>query len=114
MAKEIIDLDSLKGADELMDKVIKTCHDINDDVEMWRLIDEDHARRNIGAEREAVREKAHKEGLEAGLAEGLAKGKAEGVVEGRKEVAKNMKEMGLTLEQIEQATGLSKVEIEKL
>ena len=100
--KEIIDLDSLKGADELMDKVIKTCHDINDDAEMWRLIDEDHARRNIGAERAAVREKAHKEGL------------AEGKASEKIEIAKNLKQLGISLEDIVKATGLSKEQVESI
>ena len=49
---------------------------------MWRLLDEDYARRNIGAEREAIIEKAQKEGLEKGMAEGLEKGMAEGLEKG--------------------------------
>ena len=77
-----------------MDKVIKTCHDINDDAEMWRLLDEDHARRNIGAEKEAIAEKATK---------------AKAI-----EVAKNAKQMNLKVEDIIKLTGLSKEEIESL
>ena len=134
MANEIKELDSLKGADKLMDKVIKTCHDINDDSEMWRLLDEDHARRNIGAEREAIIEKAQKEGLEKGMAEGMAqgikqgieKGMAQGMAQGIEqgieqgeknkaiEIAKNAKKIGLSLEQIIKLTGLSKEEIKSL
>lgn len=118
MANEIKELDSLKGADKLMDKVIKTCHDINDDSEMWRLLDEDHARRNIGAEREAIIEKAQKEGLEKGMAEGMAQGIKQGIEKGEKnkaiEIAKNAKNIGLSLEQIIKLTGLSKEEIKSL
>jgi len=85
-----------------MDKVIKTCHDINDDAEMWRLLDEDHARRNIGVEKEAIAEKAMAKGLEEG-----SKTKAI-------EVAKNAKQMNLKVEDIIKLTGLSKEEIESL
>ncbi|MBR4496048.1 MAG: hypothetical protein IKP12_02835, partial [Acholeplasmatales bacterium] len=70
MVKEPKELDSLEGADKLMDNIIKTCKDINDDAEMWRLLDEDHARRNIGAERKAIEEKAQAEGLAKGMKEG--------------------------------------------
>ena len=105
-----------------MDKVIKACHDINDDNEMWRLFDEDHARRNIGAEREAIFEKAQKEGLEKGMAEGLEKGMAkgieQGIAQGEKnksiEIAKKLKSLGISIEVIEECTGLSKECFEQL
>ncbi len=55
------------------------------------------------------------EGLAKGHAEGLAKGRSEGLAEGRsersKEIARQMKAMGLTVEQIAQATGLTLDEI---
>ena len=55
---------------------------------------------------------------EEGRAEGLEKGRAEGLEKGRSEeksqIAKNLKAMGLSLEAIRQATGLSTEEIEKL
>lgn len=55
------------------------------------------------------------EGLAKGHAEGLAKGRSEGLAEGRsersKEIARQMKAMGLTVEQITQATGLTLDEI---
>lgn len=54
------------------------------------------------------------EGKVEGKIEGLAEGKAEGLVEGKIEVARSLKEMGLSLEQISKATGLSKDDIEKL
>lgn len=114
MVKEPKELDSLKGADKLMDNVIKTCKDINDDAEMWRLLDEDHARRNIGAERKAIEEKAQAEGLAKGMKEGLAKGMKEGIIKEKASVVKNAKKLGLPIEQIIALTGLSKEEIEKL
>ena len=55
---------------------------------------------------------------EEGRAEGLEKGRSEGLEKGRSEekyqIAKNLKSMGLSLEAIRQATGLSTEEIEKL
>jgi flagellar biosynthesis/type III secretory pathway protein FliH len=50
------------------------------------------------------------EGIEEGLNKGLAKGHKEGV----KESARNLKKLGVAIEVISQATGLSKEEIEIL
>ena len=54
-------------------------------------------------------------GRSEGLAKGLAKGRSEGLAEGRseraKEIARQMKAMGLTTEQIAQATGITLDEI---
>ena len=71
---------------------------------------------------EDAREAGWKKGLEEGLAEGHAEGKAEGKVEGlaegkaeeKRAIARNMKTIGLTLEQIKIATGLTENEIEAL
>ena len=56
--------------------------------------------------------------INKGRAEGEAKGRAEGEVKGRTEgkieIAKKMKEEGLSIEIIMKTTGLSKEEIEKL
>ena len=73
--------------------------------------------------REQGRAEGREEGRAEGLEEGRAEGRAEGIVEGRTEgmekgmkkgmeegkmeVARKMKEMDLTTEQISQATGLS-------
>lgn len=47
-------------------------------------------------------------------AEGRAEGIAEGILEGKKETARNLKQMGISVENIAVATGLSENEIEKL
>ena len=65
---------------------------------------------------------AKQEGLEEGRAEGLEEGRAEGLEEGRAEgerkkaldVALNLKSMGLSVEMIVKATGLSVGEVEQL
>ena len=64
----------------------------------------------------------HEEGLKEGLKEGRKEGRKEGLKEGRKEgfkeaiisTALKLKSMGLTLDQIQSATGLSQEEIETL
>ena len=69
-----------------------------------------------------VEEDAREAGWKKGLAEGRAEGHAEGKVEGRAEgkaeekraIARNMKAIGLALEQIKTATGLTENEIEAL
>ena len=72
--------------------------------------------------REKGMEQGKKEGIEQGKKEGIEQGKKEGIEQGieqgmRKrsfEIAKQMKNLGLTTEQISLATGLSSIEIEKL
>lgn len=58
------------------------------------------------------------EGIAEGIAEGRAEGRAEGIAEGRAEtqtaIARNLKSLGLSTEQIQAATGLSAKEIEQL
>ena len=64
------------------------------------------------------REEGHEEGRVEGEAIGLEKGRKEGLVEGRQEekrsIARNLKSMGLSVQQISQASGLTLEEIEQL
>jgi predicted transposase/invertase (TIGR01784 family) len=48
------------------------------------------------------------------MAKGMAKGRVEGRAEGMAKAAKNLKNLGIPLAQISQATGLSIQEIENL
>ena len=67
-------------------------------------------------------EKGYNEGMEKGLAEGMEKGIQKGMEKGMQKgmqkgiytVARNMKQMGLSLEDITKATGLSEKEIAEL
>ena len=54
------------------------------------------------------------EGERKGRAEGLAEGERKGRAEGRAEIARNLKQMGMALEDIAAATGLSKDDINSL
>ncbi|WP_270620521.1 Rpn family recombination-promoting nuclease/putative transposase [Parabacteroides distasonis] len=58
--------------------------------------------------------KGMEKGLQEGLQEGLQKGKAEGRQEEKHSIALNLKKLGVSIEQIAFATGLSIEEIEKL
>lgn len=73
-----------------------------------------------------MKEQALKEGLEEGLAKGIAKGIEQGIEQGieigvnkgKKEnsydIARKMKQKGLSVDMVAECTGLSKSEIEKL
>lgn len=63
---------------------------------------------------EDAREAGWKQGLEEGRAKGLAEGLAEGRAEGIAAIARNLKSLGFSIEQIREATGLSDAEIESL
>ena len=62
----------------------------------------------------AQKDFAVKEALLKGEAKGRAEGRSEGLAEGKRETAKNLKAMGLSLEQIVCATGLSREDIQYL
>ena len=53
-------------------------------------------------------------GMKKGMEEGLQKGKAEGRQEEKHSIVLNLKKLGVSIEQISFATGLSIEEIEKL
>ena len=66
-----------------------------------------------GARMEGLAE-GRAEGRAEGMAKGIAEGRAKGIAEVKKEIAKAMKLMGLTTEQIMEATGLTESDIERL
>ena len=57
---------------------------------------------------------AKNDGRAEGRAEGEAKGRAEGREEGRIEIAKSLKRLGVPMETIMQATGMSEQDIQDL
>ena len=71
---------------------------------------------------EDAREAGWKKGLEEGRAEGLiegraeghAEGHAEGLLEGKKSVVSKLNAFGLSIEQIQEATGLTEKDIKDL
>ena len=77
---------------------------------------------DIAVQREEEREIALKEGEEKGFSLGLAEGEtkgfsigiAQGSYRAKFETAKKLLDLGLSIENIAQATGLSKEEVQKL
>lgn len=63
---------------------------------------------------EFERMKGKAEGIAEGMAQGMAQGKAEGMAEGKEEIARNLKQMGMDVQTIVQATGLDQEVIDKL
>ncbi len=63
---------------------------------------------------EYVKEQAEEKGREEGLAAGLAEGEAKGELKGRRETAKNLLSIGIPIDKISVATGLSENEIQGL
>ena len=65
-----------------------------------------------------MKEQALKEGFEEGIAKGIEQGIEIGVNKGKKEnsydIARKMKQKGLSVDMVAECTGLSKSEIEKL
>ena len=59
-------------------------------------------------------EDGEKSGFTKGETAGLAKGRSEGAAQEKREIARNLMQLGLDLSQIRQATGLTAEEIEKL
>lgn len=57
---------------------------------------------------------SHEDGYQEGVADGKVVGRAEGIQSKALDIARNLKRMGMNVEQIIQATGLSSQEIEQL
>ncbi|CDA92513.1 uncharacterized protein BN553_00741 [Firmicutes bacterium CAG:238] len=53
-------------------------------------------------------------GYDEGEAAGLEKGRSEGVAQEKREIAKNLKDLGVGLNEIIKATGLSAEEVKEL
>ena len=70
-------------------------------------------RRHMG-EINTARRIGHEEGLAEGREEGRAEGREEGRAEAKMKTAKNLKQLGVDVETIAKATGLSKDVIENL
>jgi predicted transposase/invertase (TIGR01784 family) len=72
------------------------------------------ARRDEYSRTQGALRKGRQEGLMEGREEGLMEGRQEGLMEGREKIARNLKALGIPVEKIAQATGLSVDEIAAL
>lgn len=105
------DINILKGDDEVMNELAESIKNLNNDEEFVLKIDaRERAMREYNAQMAGAQEIGMQQGMQKGLEEGMQKGERNKAIE----VAKNLKAMGLSLEQIAKATGLSKEEIESL
>lgn len=113
------DLNSLKGDDLIMNELADKIENLNNDTEFIRRIDyRERAEREYNARMNAATEQGLKQGMEQGLKQGLQQGLEQGLEQGAKqkalEVAKKLKSMGLSIDEISTATSLSKKEIESM
>ena len=83
-------------------------------IEGWKKGDEDMMTYGIERAFDNERRKARRQGIERGIEQGIERGKAEGKAEGKKEVAIKLFALGLNMNQIIEATGLSAEELQKL
>ena len=96
------DLESLKG-DLIMNELADKIENLNNDTEfVYKLDARERAEREQKARMTAATEK------------GLKEGREKGSMERAKEIAKKLKQMNMKASQIEEATGLTKEEIESL
>ena len=84
------------------------------DAELWAY---DKFWDSVSVERTLIDDsyqKGKEEGMEKGRAEGKEEGRAEGMSQRSQEIARNLLSLGLPVNQITQATGLTEEEIELL
>lgn len=69
---------------------------------------------DIAVQRAEEREIAFAEGVEQGIEQGIEQGFSDGSYQKALETAKNLLDLGLSIENIAQATGLTKAEVESI
>ena len=92
---------------------------LNEKVDVLSLTPEERklyeSRMKLKSDIATISEVQFKSGLEVGFAEGEARGRSEGSRQKALETAKNLLQFGgLSIENIAQATGLSKAEVESI
>ena len=103
--KELIDVDPVFKTIRNAEEEFFADKDLRWSYHMQRKAENDHIN-DMNA--------SYREGKEEGRVEGRAEGKAEGRQEEKHSIALNLKKLGVSIEQIAFATGLSIEEIEKL
>ena len=104
---------------EDIEEAIVTVHKMTEDEKMRRLAD---LREKAIMDGKAIRRKGYEDGhgagYEDGMAKGIKKGMDEGIVKGIKEsqknIAKKLKDKGMSIEEIQQITELTAEEIKML
>ena len=105
------DLKKISKKDRMVEKYMEDIVKVNSNPEFQAFMTYEEDQEKIYNSRmRAATEKGLKEGLEQGLQQGLEQGRQESCIE----IAKNMKEIGISLEDIVKVTSLSLEEVEKL
>ncbi len=65
-------------------------------------------------DQKAIEDAGYDMGLKDGMTQGISHGLAQGRLEEKKKIAKNLLKLNISIEQIEEVTGLTKEEIKKL
>ena len=109
------DLESLKGDDLIMNELADKIENLNNDKEFVLKIDaRERAEREYNARMNAATEEGLKQGLQQGMEQGLQQGLKQGAKQEKIAIAKKLKSMGLSIDEISTATSLSKKEIESI
>ena len=102
----------LAKGDRIMEEYVKESTDTSYDDEIIGLYDKElHLEKLRLSELELEKAEAREEGLKEGREEGLEQGIEQGERKKQIEIAKNMLELGIDLETIEKATGLSRKDL---
>ena len=98
--EELLENEEISKALSIVEKSAMTESQLYAYERFWDAVNREHI----------LSESKYKEGKEAGLAEGMEKG----LTEGKQKIARNLKDMHFSIDNIVKATGLSAEEIEML
>ena len=113
------DLEALIGQDPVIERAYQEVNRYAwSEEELHTYEQEEKRERDHQASLDSAHHKGWEKGKEEGREEGLTKGREEGLTkgreEGRKEIAVNLLKLGVPVEKVMEATGLSEKEIKKL
>ena len=121
------EVEEIMKENEDIEEAIVTVHKMTEDEKMRRLAD---LREKAIMDEKAIRRKGYEDGHDAGYEDGMAKGMADGMAKGikkgmdegivkgikesQKNIAKKLKDKGMSIEEIQQITELTSEEIKML
>ena len=99
-------MDTICKGDNLMEKLNNKVKNLNDDSEIIDVI--------IENEDEIIMNSMYDRGFEKGISQGISQGIGQGISQNKIEIARNLLNMNMKVEDISKATGLSIEEIKNL
>ena len=103
-------VEEIMKENEEVKKANSVLHKMSEDEKLQRLAE---LREKWDLDERSARQNAIDEGLEEGRRLGLEQGLKEGLEQGKIEIAKKLKQKGMSVEEIIEITGLTKEEIEE-